>query len=252
MSKRYPPMKYVMAACLQCVVVGFVYGICVLLTYFPMGPLVALTARRGESPHGEEPTAHSDKYIAQGSSGRWEYWTSPLRWIRDWTNYEDGLLGEPTGKHSARVKGKERTFWNIYGWILRNPYNYGKRTRPFFACPVNECDIQWWGTGDVSDKGPIVSGWYFIRAVHKETGKVYYGYRFVIDNSYNEGPRLRLAKLSLLISNLFTKEKRNVNETVYNAVFGFKIKPSHSYTVQDSDDLDKAFTARIQFASKPD
>lgn len=245
-------MKYVFAACAQCLSVGFVYGIYVILTYFPMGLIVALTAKRGESPFGEEPGPHSDRYIKEGSSGYWEYWTSALKWVRNWTNYEDGLLGEPSGKHSSRVNGKERSFWNIYSWVRRNPYNYGKRTRQFFACYVNDCDIEWWGTGDVSDKGPVVSGWYFIRAVHRETGKVYYGYRYVIDNSYNEGPRLWLAKLSLLISNLFTKEKRNVNETVYNAVFGFKIKPSHSYTVQDSDDLDKAFTARIQFASKPD
>lgn len=52
MAKKYPPLKYVFAACVQCLSVGFVYGIYVMLTYFPMGPIVALTAKRGESPFG--------------------------------------------------------------------------------------------------------------------------------------------------------------------------------------------------------
>jgi len=247
-----PPLKYVLAALWQWFIVGLVYGVCVLLTYFPIGFIIAYTAEAAKSPFGEGLTKHDDKYIAQGSSGIWEYWASPIKWLKNWNNYEDGLLGESSGKHSARVHGQERTFWAIYQWLCRNPFNWGKRTSRFFACYVNDCTIDWWGTGDVSDKAPIKDGWYFVRAVDKTTGRSYYGYRYVVANDRNKGFRLTLAKLSIAISNLFTKEKKSLEGTVYNAVFGFKIKPSHAKETQDDDDLDKAFTARVQFASTPD
>ena len=253
---KMPPKKYILAALFQWLWVGCLYGIGWLLTFFPMGFLVILTARPATSPHGESEAIHSQKYIDEGSSGKWKYVATAWRFIRLWNNYEDGLLGEPSGKHSARCGGKEASFWNQYMWLCRNPFNQGKRTSRFFACYVNDCDIRYWGTGDVSDKDPIVPGWYFIRAVDRTTGRVYYGYRYVIANDNNKGIRLALAKASIAVGNLFTRltkgKQKSIHGTVYNAVFGFKIKPSHATEQQDEDDLDKAFTARIQFASTPD
>lgn len=255
-SPKMPPFKYVLAAVLQWMGVGFILGITVLLTYFPMGFLVILTAKHTKNHMGESEATHKQKYIDEGSSGHWQFWASAWRFISRWNNYEDGLRGEPSGKHSASCGGMEHTFWNQYMWLCRNAYNQGKRTSRFFACFVNDCIIESWGTGDVSDKAPIKDGWYFIRAVDKTTGKVYYGYRYVVANERNEGVRLAIVKMLIGIGNFigkfFGKAPRTLDGTVYNAVFGFKIKPSHATEVQDADDLDKAFTARVQFASTPD
>ena len=255
-QNKMPPVKYILAALWQWTYVGLMFAVVYLLTLFPMGFLVILTAKHTTNHMGESEAVHSDKYIAEGSSGKWQFWASAVRFIRRWNNYEDGLWGEPSGKHSARVGGKEATFWNKYSWICRNAYNEGKRTSRFFACYVNDCDIQFWGTGDVSDKDPIKDGWYFIRAVDRTTGRVYYGYRYVVANERNSGIRLMIVKTLMGIGNLLSKltggEKRTLAGTVYNAVFGYKIKPSHATEVQDADDLDKAFTARVQFASTPD
>ncbi len=219
------PIRYLLAAIIQWAWVCVPFSICWALTYFPMGMLVALTARQTTNHLGEREGPHSDKYIAEGSSGRWEYWASPWRLLWPWNNYEDGALGEPSGKHSARVGGRERTWWSQYQWLCRNAFNQGKRTSRLFACFVNDCDIDWWGSADLSDKAPIREGWYFCRAVERASGRVYYGYRRV---------------------------RANKDGTVYNAVFGYKIRPTHASEMQDADDLDKAFTMRIQFASKPD
>lgn len=255
-STQMPPKKYIFEALFQWLWVGCLYGIGWLLTFFPMGFLVILTARPTTNPHGESEAVHSQKYIDEGSSGKWEYVATAWRFIRLWNNYEDGLLGEPSGKHSASCGGQERTFWNKYSWLTRNPFNECKRTTRLFACFVNDCDIEYWGTGDVSDKDPIKDGWYFIRAVDRTTGRVYYGYRYVVANDRNSGIRLKLAKVFLAFGNALTiltrSPKKTLDGTVYNAVFGFKIKPGHIGNPQDSDDLDKAFTARVQFASKPD
>ena len=244
-NKGRPPTIYIIAALFQWTVTLCTYSIAVLLTYFPMGILVALTARPGPSPFGEGPTEHRQKYIEQGSSGMWDYWWSPVKWLLYWNNYEDGLLGEPSGKHSARVKGNEHTFWNMYRWICRNPFNWGKRNSDFFACFVNECKVEWWGTGDVSDKNPPVPGWYFVRATHKLTGKVYYGFRYLKQNSDTSGLPKVVARFFLGLQSMFGS-KRKLKDTVFNLVVGFKLKPSHAWTVQDEDDLDKAFTLRLQ------
>lgn len=196
----------------------------VLLTYFPMAFLVIFTARRGVSPFGENGVVeHRADYIAQGSSGSWMYFASYIPVIKWFNVYEDGLLGEPSGKHSARVKGREDTFWGMLQWIYRNPFNQFKRTSRFLACWVDECDIEYWGDYDLSDKDPVTEGWYLCQATERDTGRVYYGYRYV-----------KLLK----------------SGKVRHITLGFKIKPKHGNETQDSDDLDKAFTARIQFASE--
>lgn len=220
--------------------VGIPYGWNWFLT-FPLGLIVAYTAAPAESPYGEERTEHSEKYKAAGSSGWWEFWASPIKWLQRWNNYEDGLLGESSGKHSARVGGKEREFWNIYDWIIRNPFNVGKRTDPFYACFVNDCTLIFTGTGDVSDGEDVKEGWYLCKATHKVTGKVYYGYRY-----------LKLWKRVAWLDSAWVQKipylrgfNNWIDGKVLNAVAGFKLKPSHANEVQDKDDLDKAFTIRV-------
>ena len=71
----------------------------------------------------------------------------------------------------------------------------------------------------------MVEGWHFCRATDRATGRVYYGYRSVTLND---------------------------DGTVRQVNLGYKINPRHATEVQDSDDLDKAFTLRIQFASQSD
>lgn len=227
MLPREIPLQYRLAAYWQWFLVFIPFSVGVLLTYFPMGLLVAATARyTREHPQGKRTVAtHDPDYAAAGSSGAWGYWNSPHRWLRPWNNYEDGTFGEPSGKTSARVGGDEDSIWNQYLWLCRNPFNWAKRSSRFFACFVNDCDLDWWGSYNLTDKAPVVAGWYFCRAVDRTTGRVYYGYRQV---------------------------RLNDDGTVYQATFGYKIKPVHQLTLQDKDDLDKAFTLRIQFASEAD
>lgn len=221
------PLKYWVAAWLQWISVLIPMSIGVALTYFPMGALVALTSKKQKKhPQGKLLTEkHTDRYIALGSSGQWDYMNSNVSLLKPWNNYEDGTLSEPSGKGSARVSGKERSWWSQYKWLCRNPFNWAKRSSSFFACFVNDCKVEYWGDYYITDKGLLGEGWHFVRATNLITGKVYYGYR---------------------------KVRNNGDGTVYNAVYGFKLKPSHGDIKQSSDDLDKAFTLRIQFASKPD
>lgn len=228
MSFSDVPLRYRLAAFWQWGWVGALLFVGVLLTYFPMGILVALTAKvQTKHPQGKPLAArHDARYIAQGASGWWEYANSAWAWLRPWCNYEDGLYGEPSGKTSARCKGRERTRWNVYLWLCRNPFNWAKRTSSLLACYINDCDLDWWGPHmGITDKAPVVEGWYFCRATHRTTGRVYYGYR-----------RVRL----------------NEDGTVYQMTLGYKIKPEHASQVQDGDDLDKAFTLRVQFSSRAD
>ena len=213
------PKKELAKAALNWAASGIPYFFGWLATYV-MGFFVALTStNQFVHPQGKKIFGkHSDKYIAEGSSGEWSYWNSPYKWCRWWNNYEDGTLGEPSGKHSARCAGKERSFWNQYLWTIRNPFNYAKRTIPLFHCKVNDCDIEYWGDFEISDKEVGQGGWHFCKATDRNTGKVYYWYRSV----------------------------RNVGDNkVRVAAIGFKIKPEHALEVQDDDDKDKAFTIRL-------
>lgn len=225
---RWPGLVALLSFFFQFLWVGFVYSFGLLTTFFPMGILVALTARKQAThpiPGHATSQAHDAKYVSEGASGFWEYWASPIKWLNLWNNYEDGTLGEPSGKTSARCKGAERTKWNQFLWICRNPFNTGKRTSSFFACFINDCVVTFWGDYNLSDKeGSLATGWHLVKAVHKKTGKVYYGFRLV---------------------------KQWSSGKVFQVKAGFKIKPGHADEVQDVDDLDKAFTFNIHFASEP-
>lgn len=214
------PRKEWKKAIKQWISVAIPYAVVWLLTFFPMGILVAMSSRKQVvHPQGNKVRSfHSGKYIVEGSSGEWEYWNSPWKICTYWNNLEDGTLGEPSGKHSARCEGKERTFWNQYVWTTRNPFNWGKRTLDFYHCDVNNCDIEYWGDYDVTDKENTGDRWHFCKARNRITGKVYYWYR----------------------STKFVSDTE-----VKQAAIGFKIKPSHANEVQDHDDEDKAFTIRI-------
>ncbi|SER35818.1 MULTISPECIES: DUF7338 family protein [Pseudomonas] len=222
------PLKYRLAAFWQWFLISLIVITGTLLTYFPMGPLVALTGRASSKhPQGKALNArHSQKYLDLGASGWWEYWNSPYALLRPWNNYEDGLLGEPSGKTSARDKGRERKRWFIYLWLCRNPFNWAKRSSRLLACFPNDCDIDWWGSAEsITDKAPVAEGWYFVRAKDRTTGRVYYGYRSVTLNS---------------------------DGTVNQARIGYKVEPRHAREVQDADDLDKAFTLRYQMHAEAD
>lgn len=198
------------------------------LTY-PASILLALTAKKQtKHPIGKPiEETHSDKYIAMGSSGSWEYWNSNIPFLKWWNNYEDGLLGEPSGKHSAREKGKERSLKSMIDWTIRNPFNYGKRTLPLFHCMVNDCDVSYIGDFIISDKRKDQSGWYMTKAVNKLTKRTYYGFRLV------------------------KHWKFRGKDKVSHIYIGFKIKPEHKYIMQSEDDLDKAFTFRFPLFGNP-
>jgi len=60
-----------------------------------------LKKTHGANPFGESVKGHRQKYKDAGSSGHWDYWNvGGIFWL--WGNDEDGYLGEPSGKHSAR------------------------------------------------------------------------------------------------------------------------------------------------------
>jgi hypothetical protein len=221
-KKDIPPKNKVLAiAQWSKVSLGLFWAV---LAGVAMAFIAALTARKTTNFLGEESQEHSEKYLAQGSSGHWEYWASPIPFVRLWSNYEDGDLGEPSGKQSVRCGGKERTFWNRYKWLaFRNPFNLGKRTIPAFHCMVDDCDIQYFGQEVVSDKSEDKTGWNFTIATHRVTGKKYYGFYSV---KYLGDNKVRVWRI------------------------GFKIKPTHAGEVQDIDDKDKAFTFRYQHSSE--
>lgn len=218
MGYKIPKMELVKAT-LSWVAVGIPYALGWVATFI-MGLFVAATSERQYfHPQGKRTSGqHSDKYVVEGASGKWEYWGSPYKILRWWNNYEDGTLGEPSGKHSARCSGNERSFWNQYLWTIRNPFNYGKRSLPLFHCKINNCSMEYWGDLEVSDKEVGQGGWHFCKATDKLTGRVYYWYRSV----------------------------RNLgNNKVRVAAIGFKVKPIHALVIQDADDEDKAFTIRL-------
>lgn len=226
------------------------YAPCWALTFI-LGPFVVLTAKRTTNVFGETSQKHDDDYIAEGSSGMWYYVATAVKWLAPWNNLEDGLNGEPSGKHSSRVNGKEESFWARYQWLIRNPFNQGKRLSRFFACYVEDCDIEYWGSEFVTDKAPITEGTYWIKATDRTTGRVYYGYRCVLSNA-DPDKRHPMAKFAIKLAVLFGKKEESFKDTVFNSVFGFKIRPTHAGEPQGADDKDKSFTARVQFASKPD
>lgn len=227
------------------------YSVPWLLTFI-LGPLVVLTAKRTTNVFGESEQEHDDDYKAQGSSGKWYYVATLVKWLDGWNNLEDGLNGEPSGKNSARCNGKEESFWNRYSWLIRNPFNKGKRLSRLFSCYVEDCDIEYWGSQYVTDKAPLVEGAYWVCATDRKTGRKYYGYRRVSSNADKKNQPL-ITKLAIKLAVLFLgKKEEDYTNTVYNAVFGFKIRPTHAGEIQGVDDKDKAFTFRVQPASDPD
>lgn len=203
------------------------------LLNFPMSLIVAAVVKPMTNVFGESERDHSQKYIDKGSSGRWVYYGTNLPIIKLWSNLEDGI-GEPSGRWSSLVKGKELKYWNKVKWFIRNPFNYGKRMLPIFACMVNDCDVSYYGNYEVSDRGTFSTGRYLAKAKHKKTGRTYYGYRaiFLWEDFFKK---------------LKMKTPKFFKDTLQNLSLGFKVKPSHGDVIQVEDDRDKAFTFRIQF-----
>lgn len=144
-------------------------------------------------------------------------WWQRFLWL--FSNDEDGLYGDRRGYWSDRCYGEEKSFANKYKWAaLRNPANNLSRYTEDFACYPNQCQIEYWGDYESPDDSPVKTGWHFVKAKDKVTGRVYYGFRQV----EREGGK------------------------VYNRSFGFKLKPSHADEVQAPDDAHKGFTYRTQ------
>lgn len=202
------------------------YSVGWALTYI-IGIGVALTSRPMKvHPQGKPLNSfHSVKYYSEGSSGSWGYWNSPYKIFKPWNNYEDGTLGEPSGKHSARVQGKERSKWSQYLWTIRNPFNWTKRSNPKYHCLVDNCTLEYYGKYELSDKRVDQQGWQFVIATDKSTGRKYHAYR----------------KIKIL-GDGFVRQTR----------IGMKISPSHGNKIQDEDDKDKAFTLRLPVKTKVD
>lgn len=246
MSKDVKTLDKLKALVQWCVVAPVIMtGIIITML---LGWAVILTAKRlPRNPFGEaSPKLHSDKYSSKGSSGVWYYFMTEVPVLKWFGNLEDGLYGEPSGKNSANLKGKERSFLGMYYWLWRNPFNYAKRTSPILACFVNDCTVRFSGDTGVTDKHTNGSGSYWVVATHKDPKwwhwTNYYGFRQVIVWD-TVGWYVNVTRLLAKIPGVRESWFRN---KVYNAVLGFKIKPEHGEIEQDDDDLDKAFTARVQ------
>ncbi len=146
-----------------------------------VAPFVIWTGKNTANFVGEVSQLHDQKYMDEGASGVWRYRATDVKCLDGYNNYEDGLYGEPSGKHSARCNGDERTFWGQFKWLMRNPFNKGKRTSNKYSCFVNDCRLVHWGSDKLSDKtsSEETKGWYFVCAVNTITGKEYYCYRCV-------------------------------------------------------------------------
>lgn len=249
------PGKLIVKAVLENLLVLVAAAVLYLLTWFPMGPIAVYLSKPMTNRYGERTAKHSQKYIDQGSSGWWEYWGTTIPFVRWFSSLEDSLWGESSGKWSATVKGKESTFWNKYAWVRRNPFNYIKRTNKFFACFINDCDVSYYGDYMITDKNLSDHGAHFVIAKDKLTGKTYYGFRHIFAwntvSWYNtlQAFFVKTGNLKLTRWTGSLKLARWMDNRVYHANLGFKIKPSHADNKQDEDDLDKSFTFRVQPAS---
>lgn len=238
-------------AILQWFCVAPIIAIGIIITIV-LGWAVILTAKRQpENPFGvKSPQYHSDKYKQRGSSGVWYYMATTVPVLKWFGNYEDGLYREPSGKNSAACKGKEKTFLNMYLWLFRNPFNYAKRNTPILACFVNDCHVIHKGDEWLNDKERNGTGSFWVIAAHRDPKwwhwSRYYGFRQVFmwdDIGWYMAVTTLLAKIPGVKEEIF-------RDRVYNAVFGYKIKPEHGEIVQDADDRDKALTFRIQLWKK--
>ena len=219
------PTKVWISASLEWLYILTTYSIGWASTYI-MGIGVALTSKKMDThPQGKPITSKRSEKYSSMSSPEWEYWNSPYKLFSWWNNYEDGTLGEPSGKHSARVGGKEKSKWNQYLWTIRNPFNWAKRTNSKYHCLVDNCTIEYYGQYELSDKEVDKQGWQLVIATDKYSGRKYHSYRSV---KVTEDMQVRHIRI------------------------GMKISPAHAMSVQDEDDKDKAFTLRLPFKTTID
>lgn len=242
--------KFWLLASVQWMLILPIMFVGTVMTYV-LSPFIILTSKNLNQPHGKpSPQKHSDKYLMRGSSGTWYYRMSTNRFLKQFGNYEDGLYGEPSGKWSASINGKEKSFIGQLLWLYRNPFNYAKRNSKVLACFVNDCTVAHLGSGDLNDKTLDKVGSYrVVGRPHRRKGLMwanYYGYRKVM---YWDDSTTYKYITGFLVKYLGFKEDFFKNR-VYNLTLGFKIKPSHAWSIQDNDDLDKAFTFRVQLTKK--
>ncbi len=174
------------------------------------------TKYKGASDHGWAFKGVPPEWKDSGSKRKYALW--------EISNDEDGFFGDRYGKWSEIRNGKERSLISQWLWCtFRNPAN--NFSRYVLHCPVNECAIDFWGEYDTPDDSPLIEGWHFVKATHRLTGKVYYGYREVKKDH----------------PNWFI---RKVLKRTFNASYGFKLKPKHADEFQEPDDAHKGFTYR--------
>lgn len=169
------------------------------------------------NPYGLRDAIHDAKYIAAGSSGSWLYATFRDAVLLPWSNYEDGLRGEPSGKWSARRKGKEATWLSMWFWsAVRNPVNYASRVWAFFAVHLADvASIDYWGDYIIDKHSSKWIQWHMVRTTTLD-GRRYYGFRM----------KVRYLPWLFLV--------------------GSKVKPIHRHG-DDLDDQRKGCTFRLWF-----
>lgn len=170
-------------------------------------PIIAAGLLRTETPdthpfYNYIARMHDPRYVSEGSSGSWNYVKLPSwKIMKPFDNLNYGLLGEPSGRWSAKRGGDERSYRSMFRQAaIRNPAN-GFRYMDAFSCQVDNCDIVYKGDPGPLDIQPVLKpGWNFVKAQDRDTGKVYYSFQYVRAMGKRHGFRIRL---------------------------GFKVEPSH-------------------------
>ena len=97
-------------------------------------------------------------------------------WLKPWDNAVDGFYGDRRGwwHAHAEFEGGSRRFANMWWWgATRNTADYWRRF--MISCPVDECElVKLAGNADEVNANGRLSGWNFLLAVHRKTGKRWY------------------------------------------------------------------------------
>jgi hypothetical protein len=94
------------------------------------------------------------------------------KWLLWWDNTIDGFMGDKRGWYYNKTLKWPR-FVSMWWWgAARNPSNYFQRF--VVACDVTKCDIVKLAGKDVVEDDLENTGFQFIKATNRETGRRYY------------------------------------------------------------------------------
>lgn len=137
---------------------------------------------------------HAPVYIKEGSSGEWTYEKLP-DWgiMKPYDNLNYGLLGETSGRWSAKREGKEHSYLSRFRQAaIRNPCN-GFRYMEAFSAQADNLDIEYTGDYGPLDIQPVlVPGRNFVKGTDRDTGKTYYAFQYVRAVGKTRGFRIRI------------------------------------------------------------